>query len=130
MVGVKKEDIDYLKTNLKIYPLNLKPITPSDIEKVRIVQIAQHPGGKQTRFSPGLVCGIQEIFILYEADTAAGSSGSPVFFVRNEACHVLALHKSGGATTTRRKEPANVGIFINVILDHVNGSKFVSCFRH
>jgi V8-like Glu-specific endopeptidase len=71
----------------------------------------------------GRVCELQEKYILYDADTAAGSSGSPVFYVRNEDCCVLALHKSGGVLTLSCKQPVNKGVYINIILDHLIGGK-------
>lgn len=120
MIGIKKDDVDDLETHLNIHPLDLKPVMTADLYKVNIIQIAQHPGGRQKRFSVGRVCEIQKTWILYDADTDAGSSGSPVFFVRNEDYKLLALHKSGGATATLCKELVNKGIFINIILNHAN----------
>ena len=87
--------------------------------------MAQHPRGKPKRFSMGRVCELQEKYILYDADTAAGSSGSPVFYVRDDDYCVLALHKSGGVLTSSCKQPVNKGVFINHILDHLGGGKLL-----
>ena len=125
MVGLKPEDIDSLHTKLDIRPLRLQRISEHDVYNVKIVQIAQHPQGKPKRFSMGRVCDIQEKYILYDADTTAGSSGSPVFYVRDEDCCVLAVHKSGGVVTSSCKQPVNKGVFINIILDYLSGGKLL-----
>jgi hypothetical protein len=125
LIGLNPEDIDSLYTRLDIRPLSLQRIPEPDLYQVKIVQIAQHPQGKSKRFSMGTVCEIQEKYILYDADTTAGSSGSPVFYVRNENCCVLALHKSGGVVTSSCKQPVNKGVFINIILDYLSGGKLL-----
>jgi hypothetical protein len=123
LVGVDPGDITLLHTRLNIRALRLQRIPEHDLHRVKFIQIAQHPRGKPKRFSMGRVCELQEKYILYDADTAAGSSGSPVFYVRNEDCCVLALHKSGGAVTLSCKQPVNKGVYINIILDHFIGGK-------
>ncbi|CAB4015370.1 Hypothetical predicted protein [Paramuricea clavata] len=132
LVGLKPDDIDSLHTKLDIRPLRLQRISEHDVYNVKIVQIAQHPQGKPKRFSMGRVCEIQEKYILYDADTTAGSSGSPVFYVRDEDCCVLALHKSGGVVTSSCKQPVNKGVFINIILDYLSGGpvKFMQPTEH
>ena len=123
MIGVKEDDINYLGENLKIHPINLTQVALADLKKISIIQIAQHPKGKEKRFSVGCVRVIQGISIFYEADTDAGSSGSPVFFAHKEMYRIIAFHKSGGAPISSSEHKSNRGILINVILDHVNGGK-------
>lgn len=123
-VGLKAEDIEALHSTLDIHPLQLQSVPENDLYNVKNVQIAQHPQGKPKRFSMGRVCEIKEKFILYDADTTAGSSGSPVFYVSNEDFGILALHKSGGVVTSSCKQPVNKGVLINIILDHLNGGNF------
>lgn len=126
MVGLKSVDIDYLHTRLGILPLRLQRIQEQELPSVKLVHIAQHPHGKPKRFSMGRVCEFQEEYIVYDADTAAGSSGSPVFCVRHEDCCILALHKSGNVKMSSSKQRGNKGIFINIILDHLANRKFSS----
>ncbi|XP_028391276.1 uncharacterized protein LOC114516097 [Dendronephthya gigantea] len=122
LVGLESEGIYSLYTRLPgICPLQLHRIPERDVHQIKNVQIAQHPHGRSKRFSVGRVCEVQDKFILYDADTTAGSSGSPVFFVSDEDCYVLALHKSGGVMTSERREAVNKGMFINIILDHLSG---------
>ena len=129
LIGLKGEEINTLHTRLNIHPLQLQHIPTSDLSNINIVQIAQHPQGKPKRFSIGKICELQQKYILYDADTNAGSSGSPVLYVRNDDCCVLALHKSGGVVTSSCKELVNKGVFINIILDHLCGGKFLAiCF--
>ena len=125
LVGIKPEDINALHTKLVINPLQLQRVPENDLYKVKNVQIAQHPQGKPKRFSMGRLCEIKEKYILYDADTTAGSSGSPVFYVSNEQLCILALHKSGGALTATCKQLVNKGVLINIILDHLNGGNFL-----
>ena len=121
MVGVRSEDVDSLRTRFGVRPLELQRNRLHDLVNVKIVQIAQHPRGEPRRFSVGGVCELQSRYILYDADTSAGSSGSPVFYACNENYRVLAVHKSGGVEASSCKEPVNKGVLINVILDHLTG---------
>lgn len=124
MIGLKLEDVYSLHTRLPgIRPLQLQRIPECDVHQIKNVQIAQHPRGRSKRFSVGRICEVQDKFVLYDADTTAGSSGSPVFHVSHEDCYVLALHKSGGVMTSEGGKVVNKGVFINIILDHLSGGE-------
>ena len=110
-------------TKLAIQPLQLKRISHRDVYNVKTVQIAQYAEGKSKWLSTGRVYEIQAKYILYNADTTTGCSGSPVFYACNEDCYIIAMHKSGGVVTSSSKESVNKGVFINHIFDRLYGGK-------
>ena len=85
------------------------------------MQIAQYPDGDSKWLSLARVCEIKAKYIVYNADTAACCSGSPVFYACNDDCYVIALHKSNG----KEGKEANRGLFINHVLDLLYGGKSV-----
>ena len=119
MVGVSERDVEDLMKNHRISPVSLdrKELFPQVGDQVFI---AQHPEGKQQRFSSEKIKEITTVAVGYKADTSFGSSGSPVIFGQDDRLFVLALHKSGRAKL-KSGEEVNKGILMNVILDHVNG---------
>jgi endonuclease G len=67
---------------------------PGKVILGEFVNIVQHPNGepKQIAVRENQVVDVLEDFLHYEADTAQGSSGSPVF---NDQWEIVALHHSG-----------------------------------
>jgi endonuclease G len=72
------------------------------------VNIIQHPNGepKQIAVRENKVVDVLDDFLHYEADTAQGSSGSPVF---NDQWEIVALHHSGVARRNSKKEILALG---------------------
>ncbi len=58
------------------------------------MSIIQHPSGlpKQVALRENRLLSVEELVLLYESDTAQGSSGAPVF---NDSWQVVGLHHSG-----------------------------------
>ena len=80
----KLETFGYLRMNPQVGKIN----------KGEQVSIIQHPSGqpKQVAIRENKLLSIEERVLWYQADTAPGSSGSPVF---NDSWQVIGLHHSG-----------------------------------
>lgn len=114
-VGVTEKDVIDLR-EYQVTPIDLnQPRLAAEVGAV--IHIPQHPGGRQKRLSYSTVLKITGREVFYKADTAIGSSGSPVLYVQNNRMYALALHKDGGVSVDSTL--ANRGILISTILDHV-----------
>lgn len=117
--------------------LRLNPATAKILDG-EPVTIIQHPEGrpKQIALRENRLLGRTDAFLTYEADTAPGSSGAPVF---NNSWQVVALHHSGvprtdaaGRWLLRTGQPAtedsqddeidwvaNEGVRVSSLVEHV-----------
>lgn len=93
LVAIEEEPVFGLK-RLSDYPVlpligQLGKINPGEF-----VTVVQHPGGqpKQIALRENELLKIEHQFLLYQSDTAQGSSGSPLF---NDSWQVVGLHHSG-----------------------------------
>jgi V8-like Glu-specific endopeptidase len=98
------EDLDFALVAVKPYSNNGVHVSSYGYNKLsrdegktiisQWLNIVQHPGGmpKQIGIRENQLIDVLEQFLHYRTDTAAGSSGSPVF---NEQWEVVALHHSG-----------------------------------
>ncbi len=84
------------------------------------VYIIQHPEGKKKHFSQDTVKCVNKPFIEYYADTLKGSSGSPVFVLKESTFLLVALH-SKSVTYSQRKW--NKGVLVSEILVHLHTGK-------
>lgn len=71
----------------------------------------QHPGGGPKQFTPGKLIASNKATLDYDANTAGGSSDSPVF---NQQWKVIALHFAGYVGQEK-----NAGTLIKTILSHL-----------
>ena len=80
----------------------------------------QYAGGLQFGFSFGTLHEKQDNLLLYNVGTKAGSSGSPLFLMKNSK--VIGLHK--GAKNNNNEEKINLGIPIEIITNKIS---FMKC---
>ena len=97
------------------------PIVTSD----DTVCIIQHPGGKMKHFSQGAVKRVNKPCIEYYADTLGGSSGAPVFVVKESKLLLVGLHSKG----LSHQSNWNKGVLLSEILHHLHtGKGKIYCF--
>ena len=113
--------------------LGVKPIL-ADSTNLPIVRendkvyIIQHPEGKEKHFSTDKIKCVKKPYIEYYADTMGGSSGSPVFVLRESKLSLVALHNKGV-----RCSPSNYnkGVLFSDILDHFHKEQGkIYCLLH
>ena len=101
--------------------IDVKPIL-ADISQLPIVEkndkvfIIQHPKGMVKHFSHDTVKDVKEPFLEYNANTLEGSSGSPVFVVKESKCFLVALHSKGVESDSSNW---NKGVLLSEILNHL-----------
>ena len=87
-----KDELDYSLVACEvpqgIQPMDLLPAALPEVQQGDTIVIVQHPDGGEKSASSGPVHKVHPPYITYEADTEAGSSGSPVF----KDYHPIALH--------------------------------------
>ena len=105
-VGVDKADID----GLAIQPILMKP--EPELKKGENVMIIQHPKGGSKKYSEEKILEVKKPYVLYQADTDRGSSGSPV--LTSAGLALIAVHHKGS-----EEEGHNRGTLISEILKHL-----------
>ena len=103
-----KADIDGL--NLTIQPILMEP--EPELKKGENVMIIQHPDGQPKLYSQGEISNVEKPFVLYKANTAEGSSGSPV--LTSDGLALIAVHQRGSKDLSYNK-----GTLTSEILMHL-----------
>ena len=101
-----KADID----GLAIQPILMKP--EPKLKKGENVMIIQHPKGGSKKYSEEKILEVKKPYVLYQADTDRGSSGSPV--LTSAGLALIAVHHKGS-----EEEGYNRGTLISEILKHL-----------
>ena len=88
------------------------------------VYIIQHPGGMAKHYSHDTIKCVNKPNIEYYADTLAGSSGSPVFVLRESKLLLAALHNIGvPSSLSNSNNSYNKGVLLSEILNHLHTGK-------
>ncbi len=100
----------------KLQSIGVKPILADSsqlpiIKQDDSVYMIQHPGGRMTDFSQDTVRRANKPFIEYYGDSLEGSSGSPVFVLKESKFLLVALHIS---------DPRRKDVLVSEILDDLN----------
>ena len=130
------KELDYVLIEVdegQMQSLGMKPIL-ADSSNLPIVKendnvyIIQHPEGKEKHFSTDKIKCVKKPYIEYYADTMEGSSGSPVFVVRESKLSPVALHNKGVKCSPSNY---NKGVLLSDILDHFHKEQGkIYCFLH